>query len=373
MTHSNHHILLVGKFSTDPTVYTYPSSFIESFEAASCRVTTFNLADAARPIREKISKRLPYWGQGLSAILLNKALIITARQIIPTIIFIIKGASITAATLKQIKTTLPSTIIVHFYPDNPFCFWNGNSNANVLAGLPHTDLFLIWSKELIPVLLSAGCQRVDYFPFAVDEKIYHPRITLSCEETPIYTSDVVFVGTWDREREFFLSHIAKQLPTINLAIWGNRWKEQLKNDSPLMPLIRGNALYKNNLLKAFSGAKIVLNFIRIQNLQAHNMRTFEALAAGSFLLTQKTTEQCDAPFIQDVNIACFNDAEDLIKKIAFYVNQDRLRKDVASQGHKLVRNFTLNVWVSSLLDILTRAKNIGRNEGQAKDRHSIHP
>lgn len=362
MKNKKQNILLVGKFSTDQAVYTYPSSFIDTFEKAGCHVSTLNLNQTARPWFEKTISYIPRLGRKIAKNMLNRALITAVKTKNPSIVFIIKGSDIFATTAKKIKSILPATTIIHFYPDNPFCFWNSNSNTHVLEALPHIDLFLIWSKELIPILLSAGCPRVEYFPFAYDEKIYYSHITVSPDEHIAFSSDIVFAGTWDQERERYLTHIAKYLPKIKLAIWGNKWQENLAKNSPLVSSIRGAAIYKENLLKAFASSKIVLNFIRIQNLQAHNMRTFEALAAGSFLLTQKTAEQSDLPFIEGSNIACFSDPEDLIKKIAFYVNQDRLRNEVALEGHKLVRNFTLNAWVNSLLDMLSRAKHIGHNE-----------
>lgn len=372
MTKQKSRILLVGKFSADLGIYTYPSSFIGAFENAGCEVSTFNLDQQARPWVEKIISYLPHLGKKIAKKILNRALIKAVKKTKPSIVFIIKGKDIFSATAKKITHILPKPIIIHFYPDNPFCFWNDNSNTNVLATLPYIDLFLIWSRELIPILLSAGCRRVEYFPFAVDEKIYHPNIIVSADEYITLHSDVVFAGTWDQERELYLTHVANYLPNIKLAIWGNKWKENIAKNSPLASSIRGSAIYKDNLLKAFASSKIVLNFIRIQNLQAHNMRTIEALAASSFLLTQKTTEQCELPFIQGLNITCFSDPEDLIKKIAFYVNQDSLRNEVALAGHKLVRIFTLNTWVNSLLDMLSRAKHIGHNEEQAKNCNSFY-
>jgi hypothetical protein len=348
-------ILLVGKFSNDPAVYTYPSSFIPAFESAGALVSTFNLAINIFPWIEKICFRLGKLGVFAATHLLNKRLVGATQKITPTILFIIKGTQITASTLRVIKKMNPQIKIIHFYPDNPFCFWNGNSNAQVLNTLPYIDLFLIWSKQLIPILESAGCPRVAYFPFAFDPTFYYPGIMLSKTEHEFFSSEVAFIGTWDREREALLLAIIKAIPTINLAIWGNRWDEHLSTQSPLLKYIRGKAIYKETLLKAFAATKIILNFMRPQNLQAHNMRTLEVLATCNFLLTQKTEEQTQFPFIEDFNIACFADAEDLVKKIAFYVNQDSLRKVVALRGLVLAQEFTLQAQVQSLLTTLAES------------------
>lgn len=401
MKQTKRRVLLVGKFSSDEMVYTYPTSFIGAFEKNGCDVVMFNVKDGSRVLarddrEESIDKRenpssLPFRikkyiskilysdtplpspvipgqdpgsilssylskivPQFLKTYLLNRRLINTVRRHKPDILFMIKGSMITAAALKKIKQLSPHTHIFHFYPDNPFCFWNGNSNKNVLKALLYIDTFLIWSKQLIPVLKAVGCRRVEYFPFAVDETVYYkidPRSESGMtREDAWIASDTVFVGTWDTEREQMLERVVQALPQLNLAIWGNRWEEHLSSSSLLRKHLRGTAIYKDTLLKTFTNSKIVLNFIRLQNMQAHNMRTFEALAAGSFLLTQKTDEQSLPPFIPDYNIACFSDTEDLIKKIAFYVNQDSLRKEVALRGYELAHGFTLHARVRTLLD-----------------------
>lgn len=268
------------------------------------------------------------------------------------IIFMIKGIDIQAATLKKIKALKKNSLIIHFYPDNPFCFWNGNANKEVLLGLPFLDLFLIWGKELIPIIESAGCKKAQYFPFAIDEKIYHPTEFVDSDERARYASDVVFIGTWDTKREIILEQLALRMPSLNIALWGNRWEENLSSTSPLRKYFRGKAIYKEELLKAFSASKIVLNFIRPQNLQAHNMRTFEVLGCKSFLLTEYTLEQASLPFDPGVNMDCFSDTEELIKKIAFYVNHDSLREKVALQGYELAKDFTLSKQIRMLLDSL---------------------
>jgi hypothetical protein len=338
------HVLLVGKFSLDPAVYTYPSSFIPALQECSERVTLFNTDTADAPFIEKISSRFTPLHTLITHQLFNKRLLNAVHAARPDIIFIIKGVRIGATMLRTIKRRYPHCRIIHFYPDNPFCLWNGNSNAAVLAGLPFIDLFLIWSKQLIPIIRSAGCQRVNYFPFAYDETIYHP-----IQAPATYSYDAIFVGTWDTQREQLLTALVTSLPWLKLAIWGNRWHTHLPATSPLHRFLQGSAIYKEELITAFAASKIVLNFIRPQNLEAHNMRTFEALATGCFLLTQKTAEQSQIPFIEDSNIACFSDADDLIKKIAFYVNQDSLRKAIALRGLELAEKFTLRAQIRLLM------------------------
>ena len=80
-------------------------------------------------------------GTFASTYLLNKRLLLAVQKNTPDILFIIKGNQILVSTLRVIKKMYPHVKLIHFYPDNPFCFWNGNSNEAVLNGLPYIDLF----------------------------------------------------------------------------------------------------------------------------------------------------------------------------------------------------------------------------------------
>jgi len=319
-------IVLVGKINNNPDVYTYTQSFARALEACNYHVITFN------------NKKNIFRFNKLNNYYCNYELIKTINTIKPDILFLIKPDNITPKTLAYIKHKY-NPIIIGFHPDNPFTFWNGNSHANILASLHIIDYFLCWSKMLIPALQSAGCHNVTYFPFGYDHEIFSPNKNLEILET--YTSDVCFVGTWEPEREQWLTHVIKNLPTIKLAIWGNRWQEQLAPTSILHKYIKGPALYAHNMIKVFQESKIVLNFIRQQNITSHNMRTFEVPASRAFILTQRTYEQSELLFQEDENIACFETVDELIKKIAFYLSNDTLRKQMAEKAFAHVQQFTL--------------------------------
>ncbi len=258
----------------------------------------------------------------------------------PDLIFFIKAENITYKTITRIKQNTTCKLI-NFYPDNPFSFWNGNSNSNVLLSLPFYDHFLIWSKQLIPILASAGCKQVSYFPFAYDETIFKTTVTINPSDKKKYTADVCFIGTWDAERETWLSKLKELAPAINLAIWGNGWEPAIKRHPSLQHCLKGPAIYGPEIIKAFNFSSIVLNFIRKQNLEGHNMRTFEVLASGAFMLTQRTKEQTEYPFQEDFNVACFSTPEELTQKIMYYLCNLEERMIIAQQGNTLAQQFTL--------------------------------
>jgi len=330
-------ILLVGNISDNPKIYTYASSFARALLTCGYDVTTFNN-------KKKLLKSNNRYIQKLSHVInnyySNYKLTKKVSCIKPDILFLIKPDSITPKAVSNIKK-LYNPLIIAFHPDNPFAFWNGNANANFLRSLNTIDHVLCWSKMLMPALKSAGCKNIDYFPFAFDDEIFSQNLILSQQEQEEYISDVCFIGTWEPEREQWLTKIVEKIPTINLAIWGNNWHENLDHKSILHNYIKNNAIYTYDMIKAFRSSKIVLNFIRQQNMTSHNMRTFEVPASKAFILTQRTYEQAEFLFTEDENLACFETVDELIKKIAFYLSNDTLRKQMAEKAFAHVQQFSL--------------------------------
>lgn len=322
-------ILLVGAFSDNPAIYTYALSFNTALQKLGYQVDTFNY-------RNKI---FPGPLARFDHMAINKALIKKVTAAKPDLIFMVKAESITAATLAFIKKNLCHNII-NFYPDNPFALWNGNSNHEVLTSLPLLTCFLSWSQMLIPSLQSAGCANVCSFPFAYDEEIFSPTQNTIALDEKKYRYDVCFVGTWEPMREQWLNELVTRMPNITLAIWGNDWHKKC-HSAKLTKSIRGDAIYNDEMIQAFQASKIVLNFIRVQNMTSHNMRTFEVPASNTFLLTQYTDEQAEGYFKAGDSIACFVDADDLASKVAFYLHNQDARRAITQKGFEQAQNFTL--------------------------------
>ncbi|MFA6534919.1 MAG: glycosyltransferase [Candidatus Babeliales bacterium] len=331
-------ILLVGNFNNNPKIYTYASSF---YKAMHCNAMQ-NLGLTVEKFNYKNSKfNTPILKNIIGVRLINYSLLRTVKTFKPDLIFMLKADNITAKTLNNIKTNNKNIKIINFYPDNPFTFWNGNSNANILLSLPVYDLFLIWSHQLIPILYSSGAKNVRYFPFGFDESIFSQEIQLSENDHTKYQSDICFVGSWDAEREAWLTKLMHKIPALNLAIWGNRWNENLPQNSILKTYLKGCAIYGIDMMKAFRLSKIVLNFIRKQNLDAHNMRTIEVAACKSFLLTERTKDQAELLFKEGVSIECFKDIDDLTSKINFYLSNHNARATITQNGYEEAQKYSI--------------------------------
>jgi len=88
-------------------------------------------------------------------------------------------------------------------------------------------------------------------------------------------------------------------------------------------------------------SKIVLNFIRRQNMTSHNMRTLEVPASKAFLLTERTVEQAEELFSEGESVACFISLDELVEKIDYYLNHNEERDKISKNSWEVVKKYEL--------------------------------
>lgn len=96
----------------------------------------------------------------------------------------------------------------------------------------------------------------------------------------------------------------------------------------------------------YAESKVVLNCAMLDDL---NMRCFEVLGAGGFLLTD------DIPAVREVfedgkHLVLYKDLDDMVTKARYYIEHDDEREAIAEAGHKFVmENHTISHRVKQLL------------------------
>ncbi len=342
-------VFLISEFSGDEGSYTYASSFASSMRKLECDVKRFNCKRSFLPCVNGTSQRFFRGVKQVNDAFMNRELRRQFKDFLPDVVFLLKAENVSFKTLRWIKRRAPECKLMNFYPDSPFVFWNGNSNANVLLSFPLYDRFAIWSHMLVKPLLSSGCRDVPYFPFGYDDELFFAGIEITREEKEKFQCDVSFVGTWDLQREEEMSEIIRIIPNVDLVIWGNGWKENVAPKSDLFKHIRAGVLNASDMARVFHCSKMVLNFLRPQNMTSHNMRTFEATGCGAFLLTERSYEQAELFFEEGRSIACFANKTELIEKIRYYLEHDLERKKIAREGHRVAQHYSLDRFVSKML------------------------
>jgi len=144
-------------------------------------------------------------------------------------------------------------------------------------------------------------------------------------------TDVLFVGSGDLRRIFLLEGIRD-----HVTVRGNRWQR----NSPLISValrarIDDRPVWGEALHALLSQSKIVLNITRTDFYGAEtgiNLRIFEALAAGCFLLTDHCDELGELFRIGE-EIETYRSAGELAAKVRHYLADPDARQAIAVAGH----------------------------------------
>jgi len=164
--------------------------------------------------------------------------------------------------------------------------------------------------------------------------------------------DVLFVGSGDLRRILLLESIAD-----HVSVFGNRWQRNYPLISgKLRENISDRPVWGAELHQLMAESKIILNITRGPFYAAEtgiNLRIFEALAAGKFLLT----DHCDeVARLFDVGneIETFSDSTELQEKVQYYLEHPKERLAIAMAGYeRYMREFTWQKRVAVMLGKMT--------------------
>ena len=272
----------------------------------------------------------------------------TAKKWKPDWIFMTKGENLRAEVFTLLRKQIGCRLAI-WNVDNPF-----HANVSSYQSLRHiqkADVYFIWARYLMDALHSAGAQRVEFLPFAFDPES-HPDEAIAPEESRRWSSDLCFVGTWDAEREVALKPLANQ--GFDLAIYGQGWLKNSPLESPLRRYIRSDSLWQQDVVKAFKGAKLVLNLLRRHNWQGHNFRTMEAAGiGGGALLTPQTKDQAEVLFRDGDEIFCYAGKvldPSLIRSLL--LQPDCLRRAAESAQRRVQKEHLLSHRIERILECL---------------------
>ncbi len=201
------------------------------------------------------------------------------------LVLCVKGVFVSPHVIRQLRL-LYSCPIVCWNPDDPFDSALSNRGGLLQLSIPSYDLYVTWSED-VAGKLERVARSVLVLPFAWDPSRFFPDRFSDCtHDEQALLSEArdrpVFVGTWTREREQWLSSIRDLHPIV----FGNRWPRRRGVET--RPALGGRALRL-----ALGRSAVSLNFLRHQNEHTHNMRTFEIAGCGGRQVAQASREHLD--------------------------------------------------------------------------------
>lgn len=197
--------------------------------------------------------------------------------------------------------------------------------------LPVYDRIFSFSRVTANLFSDTLKLKADFLPFGAKP------ITQATEAAK--TLDVLFVGSGDLRRVLLLEKIRE-----HLTVYGARWERNFPlMSAELRAKVIDQEVWGSRLHELLHSAKIVLNITRTDFYGADtgvNLRIFEALATGCFLLTDYTDEIAEI-FTIGEEIEVFRSPAELASKVRYYLENDAERERIARNGHaKFLRSCT---------------------------------
>ena len=256
-----------------------------------------------------------------------------------TFVFVTKGSFLTLKTLQYIKQN--GLKVIGYNPDDPYNPYS--SNRNIQNSLKLYDLYFIWSTALCKQIESRENIPCRYLPFAADPSLYNSEHFTSGVEQKYALS---FIGNWDEEREKLLVQIEQK---EHLVLFGNNWGYKLRSQQ-LKNCFSGYPVVKEAFAKTVKESVINLNILRLQNKDAHNMRTFEIPASGGFML-HEYSEDVASFFKEGEEIEFFRNVDELNTKISYYLKHPQHASEIGNNAYNKVlsSNYTYDARIKTIL------------------------
>ncbi len=213
--------------------------------------------------------------------------------------------------------------------------------------LPIYDHIYSFSRTTTRLINNLNSVNASFFPFGAKPII--PSEENNSEENKKH--DILFIGSADMRRIFLLEALVEQ----NLCVYGSKW--QRNNDlmsHKLKKSIHHQAIWGKELHTVLQQSKIILNITRSTFYGVEtglNLRIFETLASGGFLLTDYCDELNEL-FTIGEHIESYRDAEELKDKVNYYLQHEEKRKKISLKGYEhFQKNFT---WKARMKELLSK-------------------
>ncbi len=259
----------------------------------------------------------------------NKLFIEKAHVHQPEIIIILKGLFIPGHTIVELKKM--GAWVVNINHDDFFSLNPNNRSEVQLNAIPFYHHIFTTREVNVKELLPYN-KNTTFFPFAYYPKI-HRIIDLPESESNFWRNDVLFVGTWEKERAKLLEKLVIEVPA-DYAIYGTQWQKVSKS-SPLYPYLKFKPLIGDEMAIAIRYAKMSLGFLRKENRDDYTQRTFEIPACGGLLLAERTDRHKE--FYREGVEAVFFDAgseKDLIEQVKGLLHSSGKCEEIKKAGYE---------------------------------------
>lgn len=259
-------------------------------------------------------------------------------QFKPDLVFIQIQASniISEQTVKILKGT--GAFVVNFTGDvrHPIPQWFYEIGK-------HIDLTLFSNMTDVKQFRNDGL-KADYLEIGYDPEIFKP------EGDKLLTRDIVFLGNTYGAGFFPLSKMRIQMVAFlkyhyphDFGLYGNGWE-----------VCNGNFNHsQHEEAKLYRGAKIAINLSHYDYERYNSDRILRIMGTGTPLCLTKNYKGLKEDYSPGVNVATWDDFDELKQNIDFYLKNEKIRKEIALHGNELVKNtFTFDNMIDNIINLV---------------------
>jgi len=230
--------------------------------------------------------------------------------------------------------------VAMWFPDAIVNFGRGFFMNAPYDGLFFKDPYIVHS--LGDVLKSP----VYYLPECFNSERHFLSEEVIGHATP-YQCDITTVGNQHSWRIAFF----KNLSDYDVKLWGNPTTLWM-SAGPVSRMYQGRTVYNHDKVRAFRGAKIVVNNLLYGEIWGVNVRCFEAAGAGAFQMVD-WRPGLGQLFEDGKELISFRSMADLKQKIDYWLPREEERRAIAEAGmHRAHAEHTYVLRLSLLLDTL---------------------
>ena len=264
---------------------------------------------------------------GPGIVSLNRKVVKTALSWSPDILLVDNKSYLTSFTLRKIRSSSPGIKIVNLITDDPIAHKNAWRIA--LNTVKYYDIIFVQRAVNIKEFQDYGAKKVALCYRSFDPE-FHRKIHLSEVDKVKYQNKIGFIGNYEKEREEYIAYLIQN--NIPVKVVGGGWQKG-KYWNLIRPYFGGPPLYGEDYIKFINGMDISLHFLRHENRDEQDSRTFEIPACGAFMLAENSDLHKDL-FCENEEIVLFSNKEELLEKVLFYSINPVERKRIAENGHQ---------------------------------------
>lgn len=338
-------ILVIGKFSEDQ----FGFHISDTLRDMGHITYEFDPTLPYKYSKTTIGRRIHQFNQSIYNLLLNSASFRSKRIKKLSKIFRKNQIDLTISThdflypdeidLIKEKTKAP---VVMWFPDGI-----GYSNKAFFMISKYDYIFFQDPYAVNRLRSQYNKQNVFYLPECCNPK-YHKKTILTADDISKYSCDISTYGNPHNYRSYFFSELVSY--NYKIKIWGHQpsiWQ----NDPIVKYIYMGEYLVNEEKAKSVLAAKINLNSLVPAGIAGLNARAFEIAGIGGFQLIHWREGLKDL-FEDGKEIVSFNNFDDLLEKINYYLNNPEERKQIAEASQK--RAYSDHTYEKRLLKIFDK-------------------